>query len=136
MYYNGRGVPQNHSNAVRWFRAAAEQGDDDAQTNLGIMYVSGRGVPQNHAAAVRWYRAAAVQGNARAQNNLAIQYGIGLGVPKNLVNAHMWANLAAAQGNSLAAETREQIAREMSPAQLAQAQRRASACLAANYRNC
>lgn len=26
MYDYGQGVPQNHANAVRWYRAAAEQG--------------------------------------------------------------------------------------------------------------
>jgi TPR repeat protein len=29
--------------AVRWFRKAAEQGNADAQINLGLMYESGRG---------------------------------------------------------------------------------------------
>ena len=35
-------------------RARAEQGDADAQHNLGVMYATGRGVPQDDAEAVRW----------------------------------------------------------------------------------
>ncbi len=35
MYSDGRGVPQNDAEAVKWFRLAAEQGDASAQYNLG-----------------------------------------------------------------------------------------------------
>ncbi|MBV56954.1 MAG: hypothetical protein CMQ12_10330 [Gammaproteobacteria bacterium] len=45
----------------------AEQGDADAQFNLGIMYTNGRGAPENDVEAVRWFRLAAEQGYARAQ---------------------------------------------------------------------
>ena len=58
-------------------RDAAEQGDADAQYNLGAMYVTGRGVPQDDAEALRWYRLAAEQGNARAQLNLGVMYDTG-----------------------------------------------------------
>ncbi len=50
----------------RWrYRLAADQGDADAQFNLGIMYENGRRVPQDETEAVRWYRLAADQGFAR-----------------------------------------------------------------------
>jgi len=60
-------------------RARAEQGDANAQFNLGVMYANGRGVPQDDAAAVRWFRLAADQGNAGAQHNLGFMYGTGAG---------------------------------------------------------
>ena len=47
MYLEGRGVPQDVAEAVRWIRQAAEQGQRDAQTLLGRMYYEGRGVPQD-----------------------------------------------------------------------------------------
>jgi TPR repeat protein len=34
MYRKGKGVPQNHKTAVKWYRLSAEQGDADAQSNL------------------------------------------------------------------------------------------------------
>ena len=34
LYENGDGVPQDKSEAAKWYRAAAEQGDEDAQFNL------------------------------------------------------------------------------------------------------
>ena len=51
-------------------RLAAEQGDADAQYNLGTMFATGQGLPQNNAEAARWYRLAAEQGDANAQRNL------------------------------------------------------------------
>jgi len=44
MYDNGRGVAEDKSEAARWYRAAAKQGDVDAQFSLGFMYDSGEGV--------------------------------------------------------------------------------------------
>ena len=49
---------------------AAEQGDADAQVNLGFMYKTGQGVPRDVAEAVQWFSRAANQGNAEAQDNL------------------------------------------------------------------
>ena len=53
--------------ALKQLRLAAEQGDADAQYNLGVMYDNGAGVPENKAEAVKWYRLAAEQGYASAQ---------------------------------------------------------------------
>lgn len=36
MYRDGRGVLQSDTEAVKWYRKAAEQGDADAQNNLGV----------------------------------------------------------------------------------------------------
>ena len=47
-------------------RLQAEQGDADAQYNLGYRYVTGIGVPQDRAEAVRWLRLAADQGHTQA----------------------------------------------------------------------
>ena len=58
-------------------RARAEQGDAEAQNNLGVMYATGEGVPEDDAEAVRWYRLAAEQGYAVAQFNLGNMYEIG-----------------------------------------------------------
>ena len=38
MYANGMGVPQDYEEAVRLYRLAADQGDAEAQSNLGWMY--------------------------------------------------------------------------------------------------
>ena len=47
----GRGVLQDETEGVRWYRLAAEQGYALAQVSLGFMYGMGRGVPQDYVAA-------------------------------------------------------------------------------------
>ena len=64
VYADGLGVLQDQQEAVRWFRAAAEEGDARGQNNLGVMYASGRGVLQDDAVAFGWFENAAEQGNA------------------------------------------------------------------------
>ena len=44
MYRNGRGVSQDHEQAVYWFRLATEQGNANAQLSLGVSYHNGLGV--------------------------------------------------------------------------------------------
>ena len=76
------GGPQNHTEAVRWYRMAAEQGFAVAQFKLGEIYLDGLGVPQNHTEAVRWLRMAAEQGDTQAQFKLGYMYATGEGGPK------------------------------------------------------
>ena len=54
MYDQGYGVPQDYAEAMKWFRKAAEQGDADAQYNLGVMHAQGYGVPQDFVLAHMW----------------------------------------------------------------------------------
>ena len=106
MYANGRGIPHNDTEAVRWYRMAAEQGHAKAQLNtqielrlgmpllnLGVMYANGRGIPQNDIEAVRWFRMAAEQGFAEAaeQIHMAAEQGI--------AEAVQWVRESAEQGN-------------------------------------
>ncbi len=90
-------VPRDYQEAVRWYRAAAEQGYMLAQFDLGQMYDEGQGVPQNYKEAVRWYRAAAEQGFMLAQFNLGQMYDEGQGVPQNYKEAVRWHQAAAEQ---------------------------------------
>ena len=69
MYDDGQGVPQNYAEAVKWYRLAAEQGDSDAQLNLGFMYSKGQGVPQNGVMGYVWASLAAAQGSEAARHN-------------------------------------------------------------------
>ena len=64
-------MPQNFKQAFRWYKAAAEQGERDAQFKLGAMYADGKGIEQNPVNAIKWYKAAATQGHAKAKIHLA-----------------------------------------------------------------
>jgi hypothetical protein len=70
---------------------------------------------------------------AMGQNNasgdvffqMGINYSVGRGVAADRVAAHKWFNLAAARGNREAMRYRQEIAGEMSAAEVAEAQRQA-----------
>lgn len=64
MYKNGRGVGQDDKTAFRWFRLSAEQGDANAQYDLGSMYALGRGIIKDYFYAHMWGNLAAAIGNA------------------------------------------------------------------------
>ena len=98
----GTGVPEDDTEALNWYRKAAEQGHVQAQFNLGRMCRNGWGAPEDDAEAVKWFRKAAVQGNAIAQCRLGTMYDTGEGVLEDDVTAYAWYSVAAASGNSLA----------------------------------
>ena len=114
----------------------AEQGDAEAQLNLGIRYANGEGVPEDDVEAVKWYRLAAKQGLARAQSYLGIMYGNGDGVPENYAEAVKWFRLAAAQGQEDAKRNRDIVAERLTPDQLTQAQQIATRCIESDYQDC
>ncbi len=124
MNYVGEGVPQNRAEAIRLYRLAAEQGKIHAQDALGFAYLGGVGVGQDSAEAAKWFRKAADQGNLDAQFHLGGMYELGNGVPQDYVLAHMWFDLVASQGaRQYAIESRDRVEKQMSPAQIAEAQR-------------
>jgi len=75
---------------------------------------------------------AARGGAAEQLFNLGMLYAIGRDVPQDFVAAHKWFNLAAMRGNQEAKARRAEVALEMSPAQIADAQREARAWLIAH----
>ena len=78
---------------------------------------------RDYATALRLIRPLAEQGDANAQYNLGVFYDNGLGVSQDRVRAYMWLNLAAMQGRESAAALRDLVARLMTPAQIAEAQK-------------
>ena len=113
----------DYAEAVRWYRQAAEEGDPEAQYNLGVMYNFGRGLPQSDAQAMMWYREAAERGIADAAFRLGFMYNngaayplwlhdqfydqeasdnAGLDVPQDDSEALKWYRMGAEQGHALA----------------------------------
>ena len=99
--YGQNGKPQDYTEAFRWFRKAAEMGNTNAYSILGLMYQNGDGVAQNYAEAVKWYRMAAEQGYAKAQSNLGLMYNGGTGVTQNYSEAAKWFRKAAEQEDAV-----------------------------------
>jgi len=72
--------------------------------------------------ALFWFSRAAEQGDALAFAKLGWMYERGRGVLQDFIQAHMWYNLSGAQGEQRAAEARDALAKQMTPAQIAEAQ--------------
>ena len=85
--------------------------------------LKGKGVPQDDAEALKWYRRAADQGHALAQHSLGLGYAAGRGVPQDFTAAYMWMSLSAAAGAQNAPNVLDQMAGDMTPKQIAKAQK-------------
>ncbi len=109
-----------------WHRLA-QAGEPEAQAALAGLYLRGQGTAADVAEARRWYRRAAEQGHALAQLNLGDLLSRGLGAPRDLVGAYVWLSLAADQGRRWPARRRDEIAREMTPQDIAEAEARLEA---------
>lgn len=118
--------------AVGWYRKSAEQGNPDAQWNLGKRYLHGDGVETDHAAAARWFSAAAGQGNMEALCELGTMYRFGQGVTQNLVAAADMHVTAALEGDTVAMGNLSEYHGELEAIALAGNQI-ASLCLAKMY---
>ena len=126
---------QDYATALRLWEPLAEQRNASAQYLLGHMYDQGHGVFQSYKTAFKWYTLAAEQGNYSAQSSLGFMYFRGQGVAQDYVKAHMWLNIAASN-QSYFLSFRDDIAKLMTPAQIAQAQEAASRCIKQNFKNC
>ena len=123
LYYEGKGVPQDYRRAKHWFEEAAKQGHAGAQVNLGTLYLHGEGAPQSDQMALFWFNQAAEQKEALAFAKLGSMYAKGQGILQDYIQAHMWYNLSAAHGETRSAELRDALAKQMTPAQIAEAKR-------------
>ena len=97
MYEGGIGVPRDKVKGEQWTRKAAEQGDSDAELNLGFKYDLYE--PKDYAQATAWYRKAADHGNAMAQEILGRTYYEGKIALQNFALAIEWSRKAADQGD-------------------------------------
>ena len=124
MYANGEGVPEDDAEAVHWYRKAAEQGDANAQNNLGVMYDIWR-------RCARRMMPRPCAGSARPQNRdkplrstiLVSCTPMGEGVPEDDIQAYAWISIASAQGVENAKNAKEFLTVKMTRAEIAEAQK-------------
>lgn len=121
-YLEGEGTNQNVAEAELWFQRAADQGQAVAQSSLGFLCDQRKDFEN----ARYWYRRSARQGFGIAQNNLAVLYHAGSGVPTNLIEAYKWYSLAASQDIENSIDMIPELTKDMTRAQIAEAQRRAA----------
>ena len=110
--------------ALETWRVLAQGGHAEAQVALAGLYMDGQGAPVSTRDAIHWYRRAAQAGHPVAQLNLGDIYARGLGVPPDPVEAYAWLTLAARQGRVWAETRRQELAKIMTIAQMAEAEER------------
>lgn len=128
-YDLGKEVPKDLARAEVLFRHAADMGSADAMLRVGYIYGNGGRVPHDDVQAAQWYRKAADLGQNTAMFMLGVGYWAGRGVSQDYVEAYKWISLAESRSSgrdrNQAKTARVGISRVMSPAMIADAQKRA-----------
>lgn len=94
-------LPQQFNNALKWFKAAAEQGHVRAMLDIGLLYMFYQ-EEKDSLSAVLWIQRAAEHNNAEAQFLLGLMYFSGDSMSKDYTRAYMWWILAAEKGHLIA----------------------------------
>ena len=152
MYYHGEGVAQDYAEAAKWFLKAADQQIVPAQIYLGKMHENGQGLPQNHREAVKLYEEAAHSVTKKAQASLILIHLEGTSSQTNLVQSYLeqvrdnigirslradlveaykWLEVLVPlvefpEVRNTIYEARNDVARELTPPEIAEAERLAS----------
>ena len=108
-FYYGRGRAVDYTQAMYWYRKAAEAGNLYSPNSIGICYKNGHGVPQSDELAASWYKKAYNAGNPQGAYNLAECYYSGTGVQKDIDQALKYWAEASKLGHPSAAQRRKAI---------------------------
>jgi TPR repeat protein len=138
-------IPIDFKEGLKWFLKAAEKGSVDAMFEIGHYHYLGQGgLPKDLKEAYKWYRKAAEQGHSDAMEILlrrkALQgYSIaqtkmaqiyeqevmilGKKYTRDPQQAYAWYSILALNGSEAASKRRDLIAKQMTPEQIAEAQK-------------
>jgi len=90
MYSFGLGKPTDYARAFSLYVLAAEQGNLEAQCNLGYTYLVGQGVEPDVRMAVHWWLKSAEAGYAHSCHDIGECYLNGKGVARDHAMAKFW----------------------------------------------
>lgn len=121
MYAEGIGVPRDAEAAAVWYRRAAEQGNSTAAMDLAVVLRELSKGPEVDREVARCLAQAAAGGHAGAMIQLAEALSKGQGVERDLVQAARWVFAALGKGNGDGIHLLHGFARELSLAQLLEA---------------
>ena len=110
--------------AAKLLKPRADEGDPEAQFNLGLYYFQGLGGDRNYTEAAKLFRGAAEQGHVMAANNLGAMNMDGRGIPRNLPEAWFWFAVVAHRGDQAGGVLRDLVASQMTRPQVEQARER------------
>jgi TPR repeat protein len=119
-YLDGDGVAQDTTEAMKWFRMAAENGDAHAAYTLGRVYYKGEGTVVDYNEAFKWFLMAARKSDANSQFRLSEMYLNGDGVDKDVIAAYAWLSLSIGNGANKRG-VRDNLERNMTKTQVEEA---------------
>jgi TPR repeat protein/outer membrane biosynthesis protein TonB len=126
LYQSGKGVSGDLARAAHFYELSAAQGNRHAMSNLAVLYAGASDKVKDFAEAARWFQRSAGLGYVDAEFNLAVLYERGDGVPQSLLDAYKWYTIASKAGDAVAKSRADAIATQLSPEELAAAERAAS----------
>lgn len=124
LFARGSGVRANSAVARVWYERAAKAGNVPAMVLLADDLAGLNGGMPDYERARIWYEQAAATGSSAAMAALGGFYRNGLGVELSFVDAVMWYRLALRNGSQDAVGAEALLVRFLSPAELAEADRR------------
>ncbi|MDB6134728.1 MAG: hypothetical protein JWM59_2971 [Verrucomicrobiales bacterium] len=102
MLRDGKGVPKDDAEALRWAHRAADAGNEDAMDFIGAAYLRGSALQGNPVIAFGYFKAAAEK-SAQAAFNLGQCYFGAQGTEQDIPRALDWWKKAAVSGHGRAA---------------------------------
>jgi hypothetical protein len=105
--------PENRQTALDECRRLAQQGDGEAQYELGEYFFNGELTPRDLEQALTWFERASLQGHANAQYRLGMMFFSGDGVPANNVQAYIVLKMSAVNGSDDAMDSADRVAAQM-----------------------
>ncbi|MEB5974300.1 tetratricopeptide repeat protein [Pantoea dispersa] len=102
QYQLGLLLPAHSSEALQWLARAAEQGHNGAARQLAQLELHANPLLQHKQQAFNWLMMAAERGEPQAQNDVGAAWSRGDGTQQDSVRAVMWYRKAAEQGHALA----------------------------------
>ena len=101
--------PEDTTFDLATLKAKAEEGDIEAQYEMGWRHAIGMDVELDDEIAVEWLQTAAAAGHSLAQNNLGARFYSGDGVGRDIKQAYRWFFKAASQGDRKASKNLDAI---------------------------
>lgn len=128
MYERGPGEI-DYPRAMIWYRRAAARGSLTAAVDIGSMYEDGEGVAKDPRAAAEWFKLAADKGDPHGQFALATMLADDTSGMTDYPQAYVLFTLASPGFTKSPPglgplDRRAELARKMTPAQIAEAERR------------
>ena len=105
--------PQDVTQALAACQKAADEGDAQAQYELGEFYYEGKNAPRDLPQALSYFEQASLQGHAQAQYQLGLMFSRGEGVQANNIQAYIVLKMAAVNGSEEALDAADEVSANM-----------------------